>query len=492
MATDEKDNQESENDGQYPPPVTPAQRKRLQKCFEHANLQARQESYDYATDMFSQCVLGDPGNVAYVHGFLGNLKQKYSNNKKGDKLAFIKSVGSKGMVKKASMQKDWAALFKHGLEVLKLNPWDVPTLTSLAHACDELELGDAQLAFLRVALEADPKDVNVNRTCARALGKRVKLVQGEARDKMYEMAFACWRRVEQSVPGDEEAARATASLMVERTITQGNYDGDAVNSKMARSSGGGASSESDLTPEQKLLRDIRRNPKELPKYVELAEIYLRADQFAKAEDVLEQALGQSDGNADIRERWEDAHMRNLRSQLADAEKQFEQNPNESERQRVQELKLQVFQDDLDICRRRVERFPNNLTFKYDLAVRYQLLGHYKEAITEYQQAVNDPKRKGLCMLALGQCFQAIKQFNLAMRHYEAAVQDIPDRDTANKKKSLYLAGKLAMGLKDVDTGERYLTTLAGMDFNYKDVSKLLDKVAEFRKNMGNAGPDGNN
>ncbi len=452
----------------FPQPPTPAQRKRLQKCYEHANVQMRQENYDYATELFTQCVLGDPGNLLYVQGFLGNLKQKYNNNKKGDKLAFMKALGAKGLVKKAAMQKDWPTLFKNGLEVLKLNPWDVGTLTTLAAACEELELHEAQLVYLRLALDADPKDPNINRICGRALGRR----------KLYDQAIACWHRVEQAVPGDEEAARAIASLTVEKAIEQGKYEGEGGGVKTGKAGEAG-----ELTPEQRLLREIRRHPNETAKYIELADLYLREDQFAKAEDILKRAVEVSEGNPEIRERWEDAHLRLLRQRLAEAEKRFEETGRPEDQRAAEQLKKELFEKDLEFCKNRVERFPNNLAYKFELAVRYQLVGRHKEAIAEYQQAQADPKRKGLCMLALGQCFQAIKQYSLAMRHYELAVQEIPDRDAVNKKKALYLAGKLALGLKDLDSADRYFSTLAGMDFSYKDVSNMLDKIAQLRKNQ---------
>lgn len=88
------------------------------------------------------------------------------------------------------------------------------------------------------------------------------------------------------------------------------------------------------------------------------------------------------------------------------------------------------------------------------------------------------------MLVLGQCFQQIKQYRLAMSHYESAIQEIPDRDADNKKKALHLAGRLAMSpvMNDIDTAEKHLTTLAGLDFSYKDISALLDKIAQLREN----------
>ena len=93
------------------------------------------------------------------------------------------------------------------------------------------------------------------------------------------------------------------------------------------------------------------------------------------------------------------------------------------------------------------------------------------------------------MLALGQCFQQIKQYRLAMSHYDLAIQEIPDRDPQNKKLALYLAGRLATAMKNLDVGEKHLTTLAGLDFSYRDVSTLLEKIARLRESP-ESGPEG--
>ena len=77
-----------------------------------------------------------------------------------------------------------------------------------------------------------------------------------------------------------------------------------------------------------------------------------------------------------------------------------------------------------------------------------------------------------------------------MTHYEEAIQEIPDRDAQNKKLALYLAGRLAAATKHFDIGEKHLTTLAGLDFSYRDVSSLLDKIAQMRDNASEGGEDG--
>ena len=135
---------------------------------------------------------------------------------------------------------------------------------------------------------------------------------------------------------------------------------------------------------------------------------------------------------------------------------------------------------LEIYQGRIERFPANLAFRFELGQQYKVLGQIGEAIKEFQNARNDARRKGVCLLQLGECFQAIKQYRLAMDHYESAIEEIPDRDADSKKAALYKAGKLALGLNDLAKAEKHLGVVASMDFSYRDVSVLLDKIAQRR------------
>ncbi len=464
-----------DGEGRQPSPISPAKRKRLQQAFEAANLQMRQENYDYANELFTQCVLGDPANPVYVQSFLGNLKQKYKNNKKGSNLAFIKGAGSQSMVKKSQVQKDWPGVIKHGVDVLKLNPWHVSTLKAMATACEELEYGESQLHFLKMALEYSPNDAEINRLCAVALRARGQ----------YDQAIACWHRVERTKPGNEEATRAIASLAVEKTIRDANYLGDDAKKLRDKQTDG-----VELTQEQRLEREIRRNPKELPRYIELAELYIREELFTKAAEVYRRAMQIDQSNVELVERLEDVEIRHLRARLVEAEKQAGQSGRPEDKQQRDKLKREVFETELVHAKNRVERYPSNLQYKFLLAERYKALGHYKEAIAEYQLARNDPKYRGVSVLALGLCFKNIKKYRLAMKHFEEAIEEIADRDAENRKMALYQAGRMAVAMRDLEAGEKYLTTLAGLDFSYKDVAVLLDKIAELRKNTESQGPGG--
>ena len=170
--------------------------------------------------------------------------------------------------------------------MLKINPWDVPTLTAMASALEGFvaswnssgQFSDGELFLLKCALEANPKDPDVNRLCGIALGKRGQ----------FDQAIACWHRVEQAKPDDEEPKRAIASLAVEKTIVK--FDENDPNKKKRPQPGDLAKKEQqvELSPEDMLRQKIAREPKELMNYHELAP-YLNSDRFKEAEEVYARA-----------------------------------------------------------------------------------------------------------------------------------------------------------------------------------------------------------
>jgi len=94
-------------------------------------------------------------------------------------------------------------------------------------------------------------------------------------------------------------------------------------------------------------------------------------------------------------------------------------------------------------------------------------------------------------MELGECFQYIKQYKLAMDNYEKSLAATSEAEVEPRKHVLYRAGKLALGLAEKYTAsgqpqakdefaraETHLNELAGLEFGYKDVPQLLDKIAK--------------
>ena len=279
------------------PPLTVAVRQRLQQVFDRAQQCVEKGERDYASDLLTQCVVEDPGNLIYLQHFLSNLAQKYGNNKTGARLAGLKIRSGRSALVKAASKGQWREAFEAGSNALKVNPWDAATLIALADACQQIGSPESEIFLLRWALDVDPKDPVVNRRAA----------LGFARMGQFDNAIGCWRRVEQAKPNDQEAAKAISQLSVEQTIQKGGYqqellDGttkvadheSAVRASMARGrkevTEEMASKAVDTRREQPLLDAIQAQPAEVANYLELAEVFGAQERLPDAERILTQAL----------------------------------------------------------------------------------------------------------------------------------------------------------------------------------------------------------
>jgi tetratricopeptide (TPR) repeat protein len=471
------------------PPITAAVRQRLQAVFEHAQRSAEKADYVYAHDLFAQCLVEDPANLIYLQHFLGNLAQKYGNSKKGVRFSGLKSKSSRMALNKAAGKGQWKEAFTAACEALKSNPWEVSTLLDVAEAYQQIGSDDCQLFVMRWALDASPKDIAVNRKAAETL----------TRLGQFDQAIGCWRRVEQAKPGDEEASKAISKLSVERTIQKGGYNEEilkgstdsreleervAQNRPEAIAAAAAAKSKAESGQEKELLAAIEAKPTDLEKYLELADVFTAQNRLREAVDILGRALAASGGgDLRVRERLEDASLRRAQHQVSVAQRRAEQDKTEEAIDLARRMAAQANQAELEVYAARAGRNPGNSLLQYELGLRCKRAGKFKEAIQAFQAARDETRQKAQVQLHLGESFQYIKQFKLALSSYEAAVQAADTSQPDTKKLALYRAGVLALELNDREKAEKHLTQLAAIDFGYRDVAERLDKLAALRDSV---------
>jgi len=243
--------------------------------------------------LYSQCLVEDPANLIYLQHFLGNLAQKYGNNKKGSRFAALRTKSSRMTLNKAAGKGQWKEAFTAASEALKSNPWEVNKLLDMADAYQQIGSDECQLYTLRWALDAAPKDISVNRKAAEAL----------ARLGQFDQAISCWRRVEQAKPNDEEAAKAISKLSVEKTIQKGGYNeellkatsdshelAEAVRERVTQgrpdTNAPAAKPQSESGQEKELLAAIEAKPADLDNYLHLADVFTAQNRFREAVDTL--------------------------------------------------------------------------------------------------------------------------------------------------------------------------------------------------------------
>jgi tetratricopeptide (TPR) repeat protein len=446
--------------------LSPAERARLAQCFQRGT-QNLPTNADYAVEMFGICVLGDPGNAVYLQALLAALKKKFGAKKSGG-LTSLWSAGSRAGLKKLASTAQWREILKQGLAILKSNPADHGCLLSMAEACGNLMMVDTQAVYLRAALDASPTDAEVNRQCARFAAN-----QGQ-----FDQAIECWRRISKQKGLAEEADREIARLSVEKTIAAGQ----GMTGRPAAGAAGkpaGAAAQGSAPAGDKvaaLKRSIQENPTVIEPYLELADLLEKEATIDEAEKLLAKALSASGNDIKVREHLEDRQLRWARQRVMVAEKRLETDDSADSRALVERLKAAQLKQEIEIYAARCSRYPENVSWKYELAMRLKAAGNCAEAIRHFQEVLQDARRKGAVSLELGECFQKIKQYQLAMRNYQAAVEILTERELELRKRALYRAGVLAMGLEDTDAAQKYLSTLAGLDFGYRDVAQRLDKL----------------
>jgi tetratricopeptide (TPR) repeat protein len=451
--------------------LSPSERSRLQQTFQRGTQNATANA-DYAAEMFAACVTGDPASAIYLQSYLGVLRKKHPPKKAGGLTSFLGSGSKSGSLKKPAAAGQWRDVVRLGVEILKSNPYDVPSLLAMADACAQLGHQETRGVYLRSALDAAPTDIEVNRQCARFAAEMGN----------FDQAIACWVRVSSLKGMAEESEREIARLQVEKTIAAGQGMSGRVAPAAkagAQAAGGQAAAEPDRTGE--LRKAIAAKPGEVEPYLELADLLEQANQTAEAEKVLEKALAASGGDLKVREHMEDRQIRWSRQRLMVAEKRAETDASPAAKQTLDQVRAAHAKLEVEVFSARSARYPENTSFRYELGLRLKAARNVPEAIKQFQEVLqNDVRRKGVVALELGECFQSIRQYDLAMRNYLVALDALTDREPEQRKRALYRAGVLAAGMGDADAARKHLSTLAGIDFGYRDVAQRLDKLSSVK------------
>ena len=261
-------------------PSKTSNHERLRECYERGmHLSTVEKNYEYAHAMFAECMLHDFGNQQFAEAMIQNLRAKTPIAKKS--LFNLRRGGSRPL-KQALQDKDWTTIVRIGIELLYVNPWNITTLRTMAEACAALHHNEVELVFLKQALDGEPKNVQVNRHCARSLGR-----MGQ-----FDQAIACWHRVEKLRGKDEEAAKMIANLALERLKYPGGRPPMLHKSEAVAKVPEPEETPQDvvLSPQQELEQAIAQDPQNTANYCELADLLLASNQFDRAETVLTRAI----------------------------------------------------------------------------------------------------------------------------------------------------------------------------------------------------------
>jgi len=143
------------------------------------------------------------------------------------------------------------------------------------------------------------------------------------------------------------------------------------------------------------------------------------------------------------------------------------------RQEIEDYKAQRNSMLLDEARKRVERNPTDLQFRYEYGEQLMNSGHFNEAVPELQKARNNPNVRLKAMSLLGQCYTGKGMLDLAVKQFSDAAAEILAMDVT-KKDILYKLGLVYDRMGQKDKALDCFKQIYEVDYGYEDVAQRVE------------------
>jgi tetratricopeptide (TPR) repeat protein len=465
------------------PKLTADQRQTVAKLATRAKQVLATGNLDYAITLYLDCCKRDPANVSWRQELRRTEKLKYKDNKKGKALAFLSTWRPGFKMETFSKTGNHLKAIEFAEEVLRSNPWHLRALLVSAHAFDALGLKDLALWSFDQARQIEANNPTINRKMAILFEERGQFPQ----------AIQLWKMVAAKLPKDQEAAKKATQLAASATIAKGKYDqassgeglSPAVKEQLATprvTAGDNGEAQPNLGEQRinkeaaTLLQRIEENPTNAGIYLQLAQLYRRNDFADKAIAILKKGLAATGNNFEIAMEALDSEIEPFRRNLAICKEKLAAEPKDAKlAAKCAELQKEVDSRELDYFRKKSDRYPTDAAARYEMSVRLHNVGQYDAAIQELQKVRNDPKHKTRVLIYLGKCFKSRKNWKLAQRNFEEALQQLSPAEESFRKEIMFHLATLYAENGEMPRAIELGCELANLDYSYKDIGTLIEK-----------------
>jgi len=128
---------------------------------------------------------------------------------------------------------------------------------------------------------------------------------------------------------------------------------------------------------------------------------------------------------------------------------------------------------LSEAKQRAERYPSDLTIRFELAELLFKLGKFREAMPEFQKATSNPGKRLVAMSLLGQCLASLGRYDMAAGQLQAALREKPVFDDEKKDMTYALASVFEKMGKQKESDELY-KEIYMVDMGFKDVMAKVE------------------
>jgi tetratricopeptide (TPR) repeat protein len=450
--------------------------------FQYGNDAMMKSNIDYAVAMYRQATKAVPDNMMYRQALRGAERKKFNNDPK--KVGMLTGVKNQPLLMQAkssrSKGKHHDAL-EHCEDAFANNPWDIGAARVAAEAAEDLGLGGLSQWLLDSVQEAAAK------------GKDADFFRFAAgiyeHNESWHKAIACWEQVKKFNPNDQDVSRKINALSAASTIKRAKLDDVLEVRAQAKPAEEAADSmqaqldklkQEQLTPEQRLVKEIMADPTATHAYVELADIYRLRGEMEKAEKVLAKGIKANPNDQGLMQIYEDTQISRLKRAIEHQKHRVQEQPEETAAQvKLDELTRMLDKYEIQAFRRRVGLHPEDAKSHYDLGSILARTGAHDEAIPEFQQAARlatVPALKIQALLQMGQSFETNGAPKLAERNYKEGLKLLDPEDKDNFLALHYRLGRVGEALSNRESAEEHYNEVAALDYTYLDVAERLRRL----------------
>jgi tetratricopeptide (TPR) repeat protein len=207
---------------------------------------------------------------------------------------------------------------------------------------------------------------------------------------------------------------------------------------------------------------------------ELGKLYGQKGNYEIALQYLEKIFaGEAGNDPTLEKEINDIKAKSLQAEITQKKAALATNPGGTAlEQEIAALDFKLGELQLHDMERLVERYPNDLMYRYDLGVLYLKISNTQAAIEQFQKSVGQPQRRVASLNFLGQCFEREGLHDIAVDQYLKALEEIPQMDGV-KKDITYNLGNCYETLGQHDKALIEFKKIVSVDIGYKDVRQRI-------------------
>lgn len=444
----------------------------LRDLYEKGKAAFAKNNFDYAIALFDQVLRKEPGFYACREALRAS---QFARARKGS--SFLKKFfgSANPLFAKAQVQ-----LRAHPIEavqtveqILNKDPQNNSAHKLLAEAALAADLPKTAVLSLEIVFKKNPDDRNNALKLGHALGKVGRSEKGE-------QILAALR---EAYPHDAEIAKALKNFTARRTLDEGGYEklssGEGSYRDILKDKQEAISLEQEnrevKTEEvaERLISDyearLAEDPGNLNFLRKLGDLHVQKADFDKGLEYYEQIASAAGGDEPaLRRVIVQTQLKKMDHEIARLDATAPDYPEKLDRLTRERRNFQ-----LEECKQRSERFPNDLEIRFELGQLYFETEQFSEAIKQFQKSQSHPHLRIRSLNFLGQCFARRGIHDLAVKTFRTAIEakELFDEE---KKELLYELGCALEQLGKPDEAIEAFKEIYAADIDYRDVAQKVD------------------